>query len=99
MLRRALAIALTSGTTVALAQDGTGFWAGADVGVASLERLYSQTDSTRDTEFAMAFRAGYALHPRLPLGVELGGWTLQEADPWDPSKGEAISTSYAIAHY
>jgi hypothetical protein len=39
-------------------------WGGGDIGVASLERSYSVTGSTQNTEFAMTFRGGYAWHPR-----------------------------------
>ncbi|HSA89889.1 MAG TPA: outer membrane beta-barrel protein [Burkholderiales bacterium] len=99
MVKWAFAIAMTAGTTVAMAQDGTGFWGGVDAGPAFLERTYSQTGSSRDTEFALAFRGGYAWHPRLLLGLELGGFTLEEGDLWDPRQGEGIQTFYAIAHY
>lgn len=96
MLAIALATALAS---AAAAEDGTGFWGAVDVGAASLERTYSQTGSTRKTAFAMALRGGYAWDRRLLLGLELGGFTLEEGDLWDPSKGEGIQTFYAIAHY
>jgi hypothetical protein len=100
MGRSALAIVLAAAAaSAAAAEDGTGFWGGVDVGVASLERTYSQTGSTRETEFAMAFRGGYAWDPRLLLGVELGGFTLQEAGIWEPDRGEAIQTFYAIVHW
>ena len=79
--------------------DRAGFWFSADVGMASLSRSYAVTGSTRDTEFAMAFRGGYAWHPRLLLGAELGGWNIEGADMWDPRTGEGIRVLYAIAQY
>lgn len=99
MFRAALVLGLAAAASAAAAQDGTGFWAGGDIGVASLERSYSVTGSTQGTEFAMTLRGGYAWHPRLLLGIELGGWTLQEGDLWDPSKGEGIRTLYLMAQY
>lgn len=99
MLRAALALGLAAAAGAAASQDGTGFWGGIDVGVASLERSYSVTGSSQHSEFAMAFRGGYAWHPRLLLGIELGGWTLQGTDPWDPTKGEGIRTLYVMGQY
>jgi hypothetical protein len=100
MRRSTLGLALaTALASAAAAEDGTGFWGGVDVAAASLERTYSQTGSTRGTEFAMAVRGGYAWDPRLLLGFELGGFTLREGDLWDPGKGEGIQTFYVLAHY
>jgi len=48
---------------------------------------------------ATTLRGGYAWHPRLLLGVELGGWNLQGTDVGDPSKGEGIRTLYLMAQY
>lgn len=80
-----------------------GFWGGVDAGAAGMRRSFSITPSKRDTEFAMAFRGGYAWHPRLLLGLELGGWTLQASSYYWPvdedPKGEGISTFYGIAQY
>jgi hypothetical protein len=76
-----------------------GFWAGADIGAASLKRSFSVTGSTQASEFAMAFRAGYSWDPRLLLGVELGGWTLEPGNTRDPAHGEGIRTLYAIAQF
>lgn len=99
MLRSTLALIVAAAAGSAAAEDGTGFWFGADVGIASLKRSYSQTGSTQDAEFAMTFRGGYAWHPRLLLGVELGGFTLEEGDLFDPSKGEGIRTLYLMGQY
>ena len=80
-----------------------GFWGGVDAGAASVTRTFSLTPRRRDSEFALAFRGGYAWHPRLLLGVELGGWTLQASTyDWplgeDP-EGEGIQTFYGMAQY
>ena len=100
MLRVLLACALAGGACAATADEGTGFWLGGDIGISSLHRSFSVTGSTRDTEFAMALRGGYAWHPRLLLGVELGGWMLEASDyNDDPTQGVGIRTLYAIAQY
>jgi hypothetical protein len=77
------------------------WWGGADIGFASVSRTYSVTASTRDSTFALAFRGGYAWNPRLLLGVELGGWTLQATTyPFGyGEEGEGIQTLLAIAQY
>jgi len=73
------------------------FWGGFDVGYASLARSYSVTADTRESKFTMALRGGIALDRRLLLGIELGGWTIQGGNVWDPAQGEAISTRFLIA--
>lgn len=78
---------------------GSFWWGGLDIGFASLSRTYSITPETRDTKFALAFRGGYAWHPRLLLGFELGGWLLQATDYEGPGEGEGIQTFYGIAQF
>ena len=83
-------------------ESRTGFWAGLDIGVASMKRSYSMTPSSSQTTFALTLSGGYAWNPRLLLGVELGGWTLQASDWWwnsNSSQGQAIETIFAIARY
>jgi len=83
-------------------QSRTGFWAGLDVGIASVQRSYSMTGNTSETTFALTLSGGYAWDPRLLLGVELGGWTLQASDWWwnsNSSQGQGIETIFAIARY
>ena len=75
------------------------WWGGMDVGAASLERRYTRTPKTRDSTFSLALQVGYAWDPRLLLGVELGGWTLEAGHLWDPDRGEGIQTLYLIARY
>jgi outer membrane protein with beta-barrel domain len=77
----------------------TGFWGGVDAGVGVLKRSYSVSSSTTETRFALALSGGYAWNPRLLLGVELGGWTLQESNLWDSSQGQGIETIFGIARY
>lgn len=77
----------------------TGFWGEIDVGYGILKRSYSVTSNTSESKFSLAFSGGYAWDPRLLLGVELGGWTLEGSNLWDPSKGEAIETVFGIARY
>jgi len=75
------------------------FWGGFDLGYASLARSYSATSPTREGTFTMALRGGIVLDPRLLLGAELGGWTIENSQLWDPSQGEAISTRFLIVQY
>lgn len=73
------------------------FWAAFDIGYASLARSYSVTPDTRDGKFTFALRGGFQLDPRLLLGVEFGGWTIQASNNEDPATGEAIGTRFVIA--
>lgn len=81
------------------AQATAGFWGGIDAGYAILKRSYSVTSDTSESTFSLAVSGGYAWDPRLLLGVELGGWTLQGTNPRDHSEGEAIETIFGIARY
>lgn len=82
---------------VAGTEDFSRFWGGFDLGYASLARTYSVTEATAQGKFTMALRGGIALAAGLLVGVELGGWTLQGSNMWDPATGEAISTRFLIA--
>jgi hypothetical protein len=79
--------------------SSSGFWGGIDVGYARLSRLYSVSSASSEGQFTMALRGGIAIDPQLLLGIELGGWTIESADLWNPAKGEAISTRFLIAQY
>jgi hypothetical protein len=72
------------------------FWAGGDVGYASVARSYSVTGDSHAGKFTFAFRGGIQLDPRLLLGVEFGGWTLQSAGNGDIATGESIDTRFLI---
>jgi len=71
-------------------------WGAFDIGYASLARSYSVTPDTRDGKFTFALRGGIQIDPRLLLGVEFGGWTIQSGDSQDPASGEAIGTRFLI---
>ncbi|HET7765751.1 MAG TPA: hypothetical protein VFK92_11745 [Burkholderiales bacterium] len=71
-------------------------WAGFDVGYASVARSYSVTSDTRDGKFTFALRGGIQIDPRLLVGVEFGGWTLQSGNNQDPATGEAIGTRFLV---
>jgi len=73
------------------------FWAGVDAGYASLHRSYSVTNPTSDGTFTFALRGGIQITPRILIGAEVGGWTLQATSTEDPSKGEGIGTRFVIA--
>jgi hypothetical protein len=96
----ALCFACASPAPALAEEPGTGFWGGIDGGVASLKRSYSVSGDVSDTNFAMSLRAGFAWHPQLLLGVELGGWLLQASDyNVDPSQGEAVEAFLVFAQY
>jgi hypothetical protein len=92
-----LALACALPARAAATEDFSRFWGGFDAGYASLARSYSVTEATTQGKFTMALRGGIALAPGILVGVELGGWTIQGADMWDPATGEAISTRFLIA--
>ncbi|HSC96971.1 MAG TPA: outer membrane beta-barrel protein [Burkholderiales bacterium] len=98
----ALLFAAATHASEPAAEKAGGWWGGIDFGVASVSREYSVTADTRDTTFTLAFRGGYSWHPRLLLGVELGGWLLEATnsytDDWPP-EGEGIQTFYGMAQF
>ena len=71
-------------------------WGAFDFGYASIARSYSQTGDSRDSKFTFALRGGFQLDPRLLIGLEFGGWTLQSGNNQDPATGEAIGTRFLI---
>jgi hypothetical protein len=71
-------------------------WAAFDVGYASVARSYSVTGDSRQGKFTFALRGGIQIDPRLLVGVEFGGWTLQSGNNQDPSSGEAIGTRFLV---
>jgi len=72
------------------------FWAAFDVGYASIARSYSVTPDIRQSKFAFALRGGFQIDPRLLVGLEFGGWTLQADNSQDSAAGEAIYTRFLI---
>jgi len=95
-------LCLSSFSAAAQSSDAkarTGFWGGIDAGIGVLKRSYSVSSNTTESKFALAISGGYAWDPRLLLGVELGGWTLQGSNLWDSSQGQGIETIFAIARY
>jgi len=94
-MRIAFAFAALILCGVAQAQDfRTGFWAGGDAGVGFLKRKFDVTNDRDDTKLALAIRGGYAFTPRVLLGVEAGGWTLESSNSNDPARGQSLSTLY-----
>ena len=71
-----------------------GFWAGGDAGVGFLKRKFDVTNDRDDTKLAFAIRGGYAFTPRVLLGVEAGGWSLEGTNRKDDARGQGISTLY-----
>ncbi len=71
--------------------DRKGFVFGGWLGYGSLnlgtDNGYGNTSDT----LAFGLKGGYAIMPRVVLGLELNGWTLEEGDVNDPSEGESIS--------
>jgi hypothetical protein len=104
-LRFAAALALLASPLAASAaetkapapeESRTLLWGGFDIGYASVARSYSVSSDTRDNTFTFALRGGFQIDPRLLLGVEFGGWTLQASNNQDPASGEAIGTRFLI---
>jgi hypothetical protein len=89
-------LAATAAGTQAPQESRSLFWAGGDFGYASVARSYSVTGDTREGVFTFALRGGIQIDPRLLVGVEFGGWTLQSAGSGDPATGEAIYTRFLI---
>ena len=90
-------LALMSTRTDAAGSTTGGFWGGVELGAGNIRR--SAYAAHTDTTIYMAFKGGYAVSERLLLGVELGGYTLEAGDLWDPSKGEGLSQAFLIAQY
>lgn len=92
-----LVVALTSTHAGAAESTTGGFWGGVELGAGNIRRSAYATHT--DTTIYMAFKGGYAVSERLLLGAELGGYTLEAGDLWDPSKGEGLSQVFLIAQY
>jgi hypothetical protein len=91
------ALALLACPLAAAAEESRSLlWGGFDLGYASLARSYSVSSDTRDNTFTFALRGGFQLDPRLLLGLEFGGWTIQSSNKQDPASGEAIGTRFLI---
>jgi hypothetical protein len=73
-------------------------WGGVELGAGSVRRSVTASDHS-DTTFYMAVKGGYAVSERLLLGAQLGGYTFELDDLWDPEKGEGISQVFLIAQY
>src|SRR5215510_12894919 len=88
-------LALAVAAPAAQAQDYRGgFWAGGDVGVSSIKRDFDTTNDRSDTKGTVALRGGYAITPRLLLGLEASGWTFEREDKKDDARGQGLSTLY-----
>lgn len=105
VLRFAAALALLACPLAASAAEAkakapeesrTLLWGGFDIGYASVARSYSVISDTRDNTFTFALRGGFQIDPRLLVGVEFGGWTLQASNNQNPASGEAIGTRFLI---
>lgn len=72
-------------------------WGGIELGVGNVWR---NTDPTHaDTTWYLSFKGGLALSERLLVGMEIGGYTLEAGDLWNPSEGEGITQVFVIGQY
>jgi hypothetical protein len=92
-------LALAPGAALAFDPEKLeGWWAGADVGYASMTRRFSaQNESTTQHKMITGLRVGYSWDPRLLLGVEASNWLLKGANMWRLNEGEGIQTFNFIA--
>lgn len=72
------------------------WWGAIAAGYGSLRLEDRLGDVTTHGTFALHFSGGYALSPRLRVGLTLGGWLLEAFDLNDPSTGRAVSHFGAI---
>lgn len=81
------------------ADTASAWWGGIELGRAELRQTLAGVGSAAHGELAMAFRGGVAAGPHWRLGGELGGFTLEAGNLWDPSQGRAIAQYLALAEY
>jgi hypothetical protein len=93
-----MVLALTSPRAGAAESTTGGFWGGVELGAGKVWRSMDAT-THKDATSYLAFKGGYALSEQLLLGAELGGYTFEAGDLWDPSKGEGLSQVFLIAQY
>jgi hypothetical protein len=67
------------------------FWWAFDLGYGSVGISHDDRSSDYQDAFYMSFKGGLKLDESLRIGVEVGGWTLEAEDTWDPDRGEGIS--------
>ncbi len=77
------------------ATEKSGLWGGIDVGAGRVERSAGGLD-TRETNVYLGFKAGYVVHPRALVGVELSGWNQEATDRDDPTRGEGLMQLFVI---
>jgi hypothetical protein len=97
---RALALLLTLlSAHPLLAQDATyrPWWLEVGFGYGRFHRTSDQAPGSSTASFAEAFRAGYALGPRVRIGVSVNGWLLQAYNLTNPTLGESGTTVLALA--
>ena len=80
----------------------SGPWFGIDAGVGKVEQSFYEEDKD-DVYFYLGFKGGYFFNPHFLLGLELGGWLLDESDQYcyygycsDASEGDGIMQIFLI---
>ncbi len=90
-----LTIALIAPAAAGAAKPGR-YRGGIDAGYGSLDRSFDGGASRRSGTFALGFKGGVMLTPRLMLGLDFKGWLLEAYDFHDPSKGESVSEALPL---
>lgn len=87
---------------IILAQENVyrnGFVLGGWAGYGQMNVNTDNISSSSIGTFALGFSGGYAITPKVVMGIELNGWTIKAFDPKDPSKGESISNVSIFINY
>lgn len=74
------------------------FSLGLDIGAGKVGTSAGGNEENKSA-FYLGFNFHYRLDPHYLVGVEFSGWTLEDTDLWDPSKGEGISQIYVVGQY
>jgi hypothetical protein len=70
-----------------------GFTFGGTVGYGSIGVNHDLNMHYSGKSFALGFQGGYAVTPKIILGLELNGWTIKPFDLYDPTVGESVSNT------
>ena len=99
MRRSALALAVAvvcAGTSRAGNTVGDRWWwVGLEAGGGVVKR--DRRETSTDSAIYLSFKGGLAVTEHLLLGIELGGYTLESGNLWDPAEGAGISKSLFVA--
>ena len=69
-------------------------WGGLEIGGGSVRRDMGESET--DTALYLSFKGGLAVSRHLLLGIELGGYTMEAGNRWDPSKGAGVTKGFLV---